>query len=314
MSQNQPKITIGITCYNAEDTIGRAIESALKQDYPNFEIVVVDDCSKDNSVSIIQNAAEKFANVRLVRHEINKGYPSALNSIIENASGDYVAFFDDDDDSDPQRLKKQLERITAYAQEKGTDSIFCYSNRLVVRSDPSKKNYSFKGIGHLPQEPSGAEVADYILWDTGAPGKTWGMFGSCTLMVSKDLLVKVGGFDPAFRRCAEWDIAIRAGFMNTYFISVNEPLVIQHKTPTTDKSGKIPLKYSMMLRDKHKDYLVRKGINGAARLMAVSRYYGGRGKKPMSNLYLAAACIAAPIKLFCQRIVPKLIAKLGKRG
>lgn len=307
---SHPLITIGITCFNAAETIERAVLAALQQQYPNFEILVVDDCSADNSVQIIETLQGRHPQVRLARHDVNKGYPSALNTIIDNAAGKYISFFDDDDDSKPDRLQKQLERIEGYESAHGTHKIFCYTNREVRYTGDTKPAYSFNAIGRIAPEPSGPEVADFILWDTGPKNKTWGMFGSCTLMVRKDVLQAAGGFDPQFRRCAEWDIAIRAAFQGAHFIAVNEPLVIQYKTPTPDKKGAIPLKYSMMLRDKHKDYLKAKGVYIAARMMARSRYHGGKSRPHWAKLYLGLACMAAPVKLFGK----KLWEKFGQRN
>ena len=307
MLTTQPLVTIGITCFNDTDTIERAVLAALQQQYPNFEILVVDDCSVDKSVEVIERLQKQYPQVRLARHNVNKGYPSALNTIINNASGDYIAFFDDDDDSRPDRLESQLQRIMRYVAEHGNANVFCYSNREVRYTDDIKPSYSFKAIGRVAPEPNGMEVADYLLWDTGDKNKTWGMFGSCTLMVRKDTLQSVGGFDPQFRRCAEWDIAIRAAFQGAHFIAVNEPLVIQYKTPTADKKGAIPLKYSMMLRDKHQSYLKEKGVYIAARQMARSRYYGGKAKPLLAKFYLMTACLAAPVKLLGKRLSGKFI-------
>ncbi|HRK98359.1 MAG: glycosyltransferase family 2 protein [Alphaproteobacteria bacterium] len=288
------KITIGITCYNAEATIVQAIESACMQDYADFEIVVVDDCSQDNSVSLVKEAIKDKTNILLVCHKENKGYPSALNSIIENAQGDYIAFFDDDDMSRSDRLSEQLVRIQAYGRLHRTDFIFCYTNRnilLVGETIPSGKAFA---IGRTFPEPHGLDVADFLLWHSGASGFVWGMFGSCTLMAPRSAFLKVGPFDPDFRRCAEWDLAVRAAFMGAHFISVDQPLVCQRKTPTRDKAGKIPLKYAMMLRKKHKNYLDAKGVYAASLMIARARYFGGKHRMVWSRFYHFLACCLAP--------------------
>ena len=70
---HSPLITIGVTCFNAEDTIVRAIESAQKQDWPNFEIVIVDDASTDNSIKIIEEMQREDQRISLHRHDKNQG-------------------------------------------------------------------------------------------------------------------------------------------------------------------------------------------------------------------------------------------------
>ena len=94
-----PLITVGITCFNAEDTIGRAIESALEQDWPNKEIIVVDDISSDGSVEVIKSYSGR--GVMLVAHLENTGPGGARKSLLDAANGELLAFFDDDDESFP---------------------------------------------------------------------------------------------------------------------------------------------------------------------------------------------------------------------
>lgn len=297
-----PLITIGITCFNAADTIEKAIDGALAQDWENLEILIVDDASKDNSIEIVEAKTQLDPRVKLVKHPENKGFPGALNTIVSHASGEFIAFFDDDDISAPDRLRKQYGRITAYEKEHGTNLVFCYTNRNVIAAQDSRHLYSFHAIGHQAPEPHGPMVADFILWSSGEKNYVWGMFGSCTLMMRKAAIEKIGGFDEFFRRNTEWDLAVRGAFMGAHFIAANEYLVTQIKTPTSDKAGKIPLQYSLKLREKHKDYLKGKGLYLVARIVARSRFYGGKGKKGKSLFLFAIACLMAPCKM---RIIQK---------
>ncbi len=122
------------------------------------------------------------------------------------------------------------------------------------------------------------------------------MFGSCTLMARTDLLRKLGGFDPAFRRCAEWDLAIRHALLDGHFIAVAEPLVTQRKTAGSDKAGKVPLIYAIKLRHKYKSWLRRRHAYWGACLVARSRFYGARGAVWTSRfLYLGATLLCPAI-------------------
>lgn len=303
MTSTSPLITIGITCFNASDLIIDALEHANEQDWPNYEIVVVDDGSSDNSVSLIEDFIKNVENIRLIKHGKNKGFPSALNTIIENAKGEYITFFDDDDTSAPNRLSKQHTRLSKFIDAKQTQLVMCYTNREVTYANNEKEGYNFTAIGSIEgKEPHGQMVADYILWQSGQAGYAWGMFGSCTLMVHRNLFNQLGGFDAAFRRNTEWDMAVRCAMQGGHFISVAEPLVIMTKTPTADKSGKTPLKYSLMLREKYKDYLKSKNLYLTSRLVARSRFYGGKAKKFKSLSYMGLAALSAP----CKVLAPKL--------
>jgi glycosyltransferase involved in cell wall biosynthesis len=302
---NHPLITIGITCFNAEDFIGQAIESAQNQTWPNIEIIVVDDASSDGSLDRIHQLAEADQRIRLIRHDVNKGYPSALNTIVQHANGEFIAIFDDDDISVPDRLLQQWRRLTAYEAQEETDLVFCYSNRDVIRSGESEPHTIAYAIGRQPPEPHGTAVADNILWRGGDRRFVWGMFGSCTLMVRHSSLQKMGNFDEDFRRSAEWDMAIRVAFTGGHFIAVDQSLVVQRKTPTSEKSRKISLHYAQKLRRKYKDYLKRKGVYLASVIIG----YSGKSKYRLRyNILRILAGLAAPRRMFWD----KLLAKFNK--
>ena len=95
MSSSMPLISIGITCFNAELTIKNAIESALNQTWINKEIVIVDDCSIDNSCSLIRTFVEKFDFIHFYQNKKNIGVAGTRNNIIKYANGEYIVFFDD---------------------------------------------------------------------------------------------------------------------------------------------------------------------------------------------------------------------------
>ena len=298
---SKPLITVGITCFNAQETIQRAIEGALKQDWENIEVIIVDDASSDQSVDTIENLVKNDKRVKLYSQKENKGYPSALNTIVENASGDYIAFFDDDDDHETERLTEQYARLQDFKIENPAEDVFCYCHRRVFVDGVEKRGAMVRAIGSEPPEPYGKMVADFILSHQQKRGYSWGEFGSCTLMASKTSLQKFK-FDPNFRRSAEWDFAVRAALNGAYFISVNKPLVIQHKTLTRDKSGKKPLIYSLMLKDKHKTYLKEKKIYWASKLQSYARFHYFRQNIWKSRLFFSLACIASPNRILIEKI------------
>lgn len=305
MTNNVPLITIGITCFNAEDTIARAIESAVKQNWSNFEIIVVDDHSTDNSVKIIEDIQRKEQRIHLYRHKENKGYPSALNTIVEHAQGDYIAFFDDDDDNVTDRLTEQYNRLSQFQKEHTESPILCYAHRRVFIDGEEKQDAFVNAIGAKFPEPHGFMVADFLLWHKKATGYVWGEFGSCTMMAPKKVL-KEFGFDPNFRRSAEWDLAIRVALQDGYFIAVDEALVIQHKTQTSDKAGRKPVDYALMLRRKHKKYLQKNHVYLGAVLQTYSRFHYFRNNAFMSRIYLFLACLASPTKIMKNECIKRL--------
>lgn len=100
------KVSIIIPLYNEEKYIKDAINSILEQDYSNYEIIVIDDGSTDNSYNIVNNIKDK--RIKLFRFKKNKGVGEARNLGIKKASGDYLAFLDADDYWEKDKLKKQV--------------------------------------------------------------------------------------------------------------------------------------------------------------------------------------------------------------
>ena len=117
MPSNLPLISIGITCFNSSKTLKRAIESALNQNWEKKEIIIVDDFSSDDSLQIIEFYIDKYPFIKLIKHNQNKGYPAALNSIVKNAKGEYISIFDSDDSSELDRLRKQFLRLSDFQKE-----------------------------------------------------------------------------------------------------------------------------------------------------------------------------------------------------
>lgn len=88
-------ISIIMSCYNAEKTVARAIQSILNQTYQDFELIIVNDCSTDNSEQIIRQFNDP--RIKLINHSENRGAGLARRTAINNMSGDYMTFLDADD-------------------------------------------------------------------------------------------------------------------------------------------------------------------------------------------------------------------------
>lgn len=102
-----PLISIIMPVYNAEEYIDDAIQSVLSQTYSNWELILVDDCSTDNSVKII-NKYLSDTRIKLLMNKVNSGPAVARNKALDNASGDYITFLDSDDFWGKYKLEKQV--------------------------------------------------------------------------------------------------------------------------------------------------------------------------------------------------------------
>lgn len=113
----QPLVSIVITNYNYGKFVAEAIDSALKQSYPNIEIIVIDDASTDNSLEIIQKFKDKIS---VIEHSKNLGIVKTRNQAIKTVSGDYLLFLDSDD-TIPKDYISSLVRV---AQAEGADVVY----------------------------------------------------------------------------------------------------------------------------------------------------------------------------------------------
>jgi len=308
-----PLITIGLTCYNAENTIRRAILGARAQTWPNVEILVTDDCSTDGSWGVLRELAAELANVRVIRMEQNGGVGAARTRLVSEARGEFIAFFDDDDESAPERLEQQYRRIISYEAAHSGAAVFCYSNGHVVQLGDASPSFQRLGIGRVSPEPSGPVVADYFLGLIKDDGyHCWGMAGSGTMMARTDDFRRFGGFDPQFRRCEEADLAIRAALEGAHFISVNQPLITQYLTERADKGGDAGLRYRLLVLEKHKNYLKsRRAYLGAVANM-YAWFHHANGRHWRGRLWRGAALALFPWALSRARLMrSSLIGRLG---
>ena len=105
MSSSTPEITVAMPAYNAASHLLEAIESILAQSFEDFELLVVDDGSTDNTLALAQSCADK--RVRVERLPANKGRATARNMAMGRARGRYLAWMDADDIAMPHRLEAQ---------------------------------------------------------------------------------------------------------------------------------------------------------------------------------------------------------------
>lgn len=122
-------VSIIMPCYNMEAYIENSIRSVLTQTYPHWELIVVDDASKDRSSEIVRRLMAEDSRVRLVSLERNGGIANARNAALAHAKGRYVAFLDSDDQWEPEKLETHI----AYMTENNV--AFTYSAFSRMRED-----------------------------------------------------------------------------------------------------------------------------------------------------------------------------------
>lgn len=292
-----PKITIGMTSFFAADTISQAIKSALAQDYPNFEIVIVDDCSKDNSVQVIRAAIENQPNVRLIAHEVNTGFAGALNTIIKNAEGEFLVIFDDDDVSVPDRLTTQYNRIIAYEKEHKTNLVLCHAARIQTYENGMQRYEQTVGTD-AGISPHGAEMANRILIGMlGGYGENIvGSCANCARMGRTKIFRDLNGFDSTMRRAEDTDFSIRFALAGGHFVGIDRPLVHQSMTTGNEKTLDAEYIAENIVLKKHAEYLKAIGWFDFVKSWLDIRYAYFRNEWVRLTVLLIKLGFTSPIK------------------
>jgi glycosyltransferase involved in cell wall biosynthesis len=197
-------VSVNITTYNREKLLPRCLDSVLSQSYENMEIIIVDDCSNDNSKGVIEAYQKKDSRIKYIRHDTNKKNATARNTAWQNSKGYYIAFMDDDDEwIDKDKLKKQVEVFENSDDEKL--ALISTSVRLFA----DENNFTNKII----TRPQNLEA--HILSRNG-------IIYSPTVMTKREIIEKVGGFDPAIPRGVDSDlyrmIIVVYGYDSVYFM------------------------------------------------------------------------------------------------
>jgi len=118
------KISVIMATYNCCDTVRDSIESIINQTYENWEFVICDDCSEDDTFSILNEYSSRYPGKFIItRNEVNSKLPFSLNRCIEKATGDYIARMDADDISEPERFAEQVKFLEEHPEYSvvGTD-------------------------------------------------------------------------------------------------------------------------------------------------------------------------------------------------
>lgn len=139
-------VSVIVPVYKVEAYIEKCIRSLFEQTYENIEFIFVDDASPDNSIEIIKEVLKNYPKredqTKIITHEINKGLPSARNTGLANAKGDYIYHCDSDDWVDTQIIEKLLQK----AISDNADVVFCdiynvYDNSFVLYQQSKCDSY-----------------------------------------------------------------------------------------------------------------------------------------------------------------------------
>lgn len=192
----KPLVSVIVPTYNRRDCILRTLESILNQTYDNIEVWIVDDGSADDTDLVVNSYIINYKGTKKIYYikQDNAGAPTARNNGFKHSKGEYVIFFDSDDEMLPRRVELQVQSI----QIENADA--CTAGYEIWRDG--------KKVG---------ESYNYI-WEGLSPLDNWLMFyvkgkgylgGTQAWMYKRSVIEKIGGYDPTLKRSQDLDLNFR---------------------------------------------------------------------------------------------------------
>lgn len=177
MNKDKPIVSIIMGIYNCEKTLDKAIESILNQTYTNWELIMCDDCSSDNTYKIAKSYEKKYPDkIKVIKNDTNITLAPTLNKCIQLVSGKYIARQDGDDISHKERLEKEVEFLEKYEE-------YDLVGTNMISFDESGE----KGVHKLKTQPTKLDLLKY--------GPT---FAHATIMIKTNIMKNLNGY------CEEW--------------------------------------------------------------------------------------------------------------
>ena len=193
-----PAISIVLPTYNGSRYIRKSIESCLQQSFTDFELIIVNDCSTDDTLSIIKEYSTKDNRIKIINNEFNKKLPLSLNTGFDNANGTYFTWTSDDNYYAPDALEKMYKAIQA---DKAIDLV--YTDYYII--DENDKVFGSRIFG-----------------DVNKSFNQWLGAGACFLY-KREIHRANNGYNPAAFLIEDYDFFVRA-FMkfNFYYLPTPE--------------------------------------------------------------------------------------------
>lgn len=239
---NKSFISIIIPTYNRSKTIAKAIESVIDQTYHNWELIIVDDASTDNTDEIVKEYLENDGRIQYVKGESNKGANVRRNQGIQRAKGEYIAFLDSDNYWEPTKLEKQMVLLE---EDKEASICFCKVRVKDARREsvvPSQK-VDCKHLGEILKK---GNIVD-----------------TSTLLVKKSILDEAGGFDETMPRLQDYELIFRLVNIFKYkVVYIDEVLVtniIQNNS--ISRNSKLLTEGTRLFIEKSKDCFTKEELS-----------------------------------------------------
>ena len=214
-----PRVSVVLPTFNRASLLPRAIESVLGQTFRDFELIVVDDGSTDDTPSVVDRYAED--RVSCIRLERNAGAAAARNVAIRRAAGELVAFQDSDDEWLPENLERHVRTFDEASETSRVDVVYCDMLRVLV---DGTTNYH-RSPDIVPGRLVNPDTRFYQVW----------MLGILACVIRRACLDVAGLFDESMQSFVDLELFIRLA-RTARFAHIHEPLVLYHETDGLTKN------------------------------------------------------------------------------
>ncbi len=224
-----PKVSVLVPTYNRIKYLQEALDSIFRQSFTDFEVVVVDNCSTDETAAVM--AACQDARLRYIRNEVNVGAVGNYNKALQAAKGEYICLFSDDDvmtDVDNLRLKVEILDTHASVGVVHSDIIIIDANGAVIGDNWARNNKSWPQVIAKPLL-SGAETHRILYED-------WNFVNMPAVLLRRSLLVKYGlEFNNQLRYLIDWNLWLQLSLFSDFYY-VNKQLVSYRRHTNNESS------------------------------------------------------------------------------
>jgi glycosyltransferase involved in cell wall biosynthesis len=204
-------VSVVIPTYNRSALIGRTVDNVLSQTYADTEVIVVDDGSTDDTLTVLNRFGDRIR----VLSQANRGPSAARNRGLEVARGEIIAFQDSDDLWMPTKLERQV----ALLESSGPTVQVCLCNaEMHFTGKPATTSFDLGGIQPALGEGVWGNVAELL-------ATTFVLFNQCAA-IRASALRNVGGFDESLTLMEDYDLALRLSLEGNSWAFTSEPLVI----------------------------------------------------------------------------------------
>lgn len=187
MQKTNPLVTVICTCFNHRDFVKTALDSVLNQSYKNIELLIIDDCSKDDSVLLIKHWIDDNNFGTLIKNKNNLGLTKSFNNAVSKSKGEYLIDLSADDELLPHCIALQISVFNAYKTEKIG---IVYGNASVINKSTDEKYVFFN---RFSQEKKASSPQDGFIYKELIDHSN--TICSVSAMIKRNAFLALGGYD-----------------------------------------------------------------------------------------------------------------------